>query len=1052
MKKNFLFLGILLLLLIGAAVAFPYFFKDEIVAAVRDIANENMEATLDFSDVNISLFRDFPNVSLGLEDLKITGKKEFEGIDLIKAENFDLAMDFWSVWNGGNPLKINGLHIDKPELNIFILKNQKANYDIVPGEETTEETSSDFLINLDEYSVSDGKLYYEDRTMDFIFAMDGLNHTGSGNFTAEVYDLTTKTTAEKLTAKMEGIAYLNEVKADLDALINMDMKNMKFTLRENDLKINALQLLADGWLILNEEDMEMDFKFNAPSGKFKDFLSLIPGAYSSSFDGVKANGKFNFDATVKGTYNGEKEILPAFKIDLDVNNGDFKYPDLPVGVSGIFADMKINSPSSNLDRMTMKIPKFAMKIGSNQVEGFFNLKNPMSDPNIDMKMKGKIDLEQLAKAMPMEGVEKIAGLIDADVKMRARMSQIDRGDYENVDAGGYFNIVNLDYRTTDIPPIFIKKMSANLSPKSLTVKDLDMKAGKSDLQGNGNIDNLLAYFSDEKTMTGDFYLRSKMLDANEWLAEEETASPDDPASAEKPFDRFDFGLDGQADVILYEDYKMLNTKAKGRMTSNELDANNFSTKIGKSDLRGNGNFQNIFGYVFENQTIRGDLDLEGDFLDLNELMGEEPEAATEEEPLTEPILVPENMDMNITADFGRILYDDLDLKNFRGNLKVADEKVEMKNIRMNSLGGGMAFNGSYSSKNTEEPTFAFEYDLSSLDFKQTFNTFNSFEKLAPIGKFMSGNFSSTLKMDGSLGKDLSLKLNNLNAEGFLETLNGLISGFQPLNEVSNLLNINELKSSNIKELKTWFTVQDGTVAVKEFPAKLAGIDMRIAGKHGLEQDMDYKIKAKIPRKFLEKAGVNAAANKGLDLISKEAKKLGVNLAEGEFVNVLIQLTGNISSPQTNLRLLGTEGEAVTATTVVEAVKEEAKEQVEEKVEEVKINAEKKLDEEKEKLKKQADAEVEKIMKRAQAKADLLKKEGYDTAERIRKEGYRQADSLVKKAGNNPLKKAGAKVAADRVKKETDEKVDKLKKETDKKAADIMVAAEKQAEKIRKKYE
>lgn len=1044
MKKFFLGIVILLVLLIAAAIAFPFIFKDDIIKAVKDGANENLNATLDFSDVDLSLFRDFPNVSVGLEDLKVSGQNEFDKIDLITAERFDLALDFWSVWNGGNPLKINGINIEKPVLNVYVLDNGKANYDITKPSKGDE--SSDFLINLEEYSISDGSIHYEDQGMDFILDMKGVEHTGSGDLTSTVYDLDTKTTANQFTTSMDGITYLNKVKADLDAMINMDLDKMKFTLKDNDLKINALKLLAEGWVKLGEENIDMDLKFKAPSTEFKEFLSLIPGAFTKGYESVKANGNFNFNSTVKGTYNSAKNRMPAFQVNLNLKNGDFKYPDLPTSVSGINAKVNINSPTSDMDKMVVDIPDFKMKIGNNPIEGKFNLKTPQSDPKIDTKFKGKLDLAELSKAMPMEGVTKLTGLIDADVEVDASMSQLDKGRYENVNAKGYFNIINMEYRAEDTPPVTIKKMNTTLSPKQLKLKDFDIKMGKSDVRGNGNIDNILAYFSDDKTMKGDLYLRSRNLDLNEWISEEE-ATAEAPESSEKVFDRFDFKLDGQADIIKYEDYKLLNTVAVGHMTSNELKVDNFSTKVGRSDIKAKGQVRNIFNYLFENQTLRGKVDVSGDLLDLNELMGETTDTNSNE--LAEPILVPEKIDMVINANIGEVLYDDMELKELKGSVAVKNEAISMKNVKTKTLGGRMALTGKYDSKDIEEPKFEFENVLTSIDFKQAFETFNTFKQFAPIGKFISGNFSSDLKLNGFLGKDMMPKLKELNAEGFLETLNGLVTGFEPLKKVGNLLNINELKSSNIKELKTWFTIEDGKFAVEEFPYSTNGIDFKIGGSHSLEQEMDYKIKAKIPRKLLEKTGATAAANKGLKLISKEAKKLGLNIGDSDFINVLINLGGSISDPKTTLKVLGTEdGEELD---IVSSIKNQVEEKVKEEVKVVKDSVKTVVEEKKENFKAIADAEVAKVMADAEKAANRIRAEGKKAAEKARQLGYEQADKLISAAGRNPLKKAAAQIAAKKLKEETDKNVEKLKAESDNKADVILKRAERQADKIRAKY-
>jgi len=639
------------------------------------------------------------------------------------------------------------------------------------------------------------------------------------------------------------------------------------------------------------------------------------------------------------------------------------------------------------------------------------------------------------------------------------MSDMENANYENVDAKGFFNIADMTYKASDMPTVKIKELKADLTPKSLKINNFDAKLGKSDLQASGWIDNILAYFSPEKTMTGNLKMRSKQFDANEWISEEtaeasETPQATEPTESTEIFDRFDFTVDGKFDIINYDEYKLFNTIAVGNMTPNVLTVKEFSTKIGNSDVWVNGVVQNIFDYLFKNETLAGKIKLKSKLLDLNEFMEPAtPETSNASEPATttasDPISVPENIRMDIDADIDKVLYTNMDLREINGKLKVENQEVILDNVQAKALGGRMNFSGAYNTQNIEEPKFNLTYDLKSLDFNQAFNTFNTFQKLAPIGKFIKGNFTSTLTMDGLLGKDMMPNINSLSADGFLETLNGLISGFAPLEKVSNLLNINEFKTMEIDELKTWFTIKDGKVEVKEFPFSWNNIDMKIGGAHGLNQEMDYSIKAKIPRKMLEKSSVTAAANTGLNLLNKEASKLGLNLDAGEFVNVAIKLTGSITDPKVSLNLLGTDGES---TTVVEAVKEEITETVEETVEEVKETIEEEVDKQTEDLKKKADAEIAAIMKEAEKSAQTIKNEGRKAAEQIRKTGYEQADKIEKEGAGNPFKKIAAKKAADQMRKGTDKKANLLVKEADERADKVLENARKEAQKVQEKYE
>ena len=97
-KKILLGLLILVVLFIGTLAAIPFFFKDEIVQGVKDAVNENLNATVEFADVDISLLRSFPDVNLKVQDYSVTGTGEFEGVQLVAGKSFGLSVDFWSAF------------------------------------------------------------------------------------------------------------------------------------------------------------------------------------------------------------------------------------------------------------------------------------------------------------------------------------------------------------------------------------------------------------------------------------------------------------------------------------------------------------------------------------------------------------------------------------------------------------------------------------------------------------------------------------------------------------------------------------------------------------------------------------------------------------------------------------------------------------------------------------------------------------------------------------------------------------------------------------------
>ncbi len=1033
-KRFFLLLVILLALLLGTAIAIPYFFKDRIVELVKEEVNKNIEAKFDFEDVNLSLLRSFPDFSLQLKEFEVIGVEEFDGVKLASGNLMDFTVDLVSAIKSNRPIEIESFRLEKPDINVQILKNGKANYDIVKSDPTSPEVSesesnNDLLIQLKKYSIEGGHFIYNDKSLDLFAEIEDLHHNGKGNFSSEVFDLITETAIEAISVNFAGISYLSKATTKLDAVLNANLPEMKFTLKDNKLLINALQLQSDGFVQLDGEDILLDLKFNAPQNTFKNLYSLIPNAYIQDYQDVKVDGNFRLDGLVKGRYSSEKEQLPAFKINMDVTDGNVKYPDLPLGISAIDTKASIDSPG-DLDRMIIDVPRFHFELGDNPFDAALKLLTPISDPDIDAKVKGKIDLEQLTQAFPVEGIEELKGLITADVVTQTRMSTIEKEEYEKVNMSGNMQVQNVVYKSSDLPLVNVKDLKMNFTPKNVTIDNFTSLFGKSDIQANGSIDNILAWFSPEKTMTGTMTVRSALFDANEWLTEEES-SENPPNTTETQdteteiFDRFDFTLDAKIDEILYEDYEIKESIAKGNITPNKLTINDFSTKIGNSDVRGNGVIENIFNYLFEDENIFGNLNIDSRLLDLNQFMTEDPSAESTPESNESdasatdlsPFLVPAFINMDIAGNVQKLLYTNMELTNLNGKIKVENEEVVIETASANTLGGKVDISGGYNTQDHEKPEFALKFDLADMDFKQSFNTFNTFQKLAPIGKFITGKFNTSLIMGGALGKDLMPDLTTLSAEGFLHTINGIVSNFNPFKEIGNQLNIDYFDDFQVEETKNWFEVKDGKVFLEEFDYRFKEIDMKIGGSHSLNNEMDYNIKAKIPRKLLENSAIGAAANKGLGLLEQQASQLGVNLNSGEFVNVLINLKGIIADPKVKVKFLGLDGE----TSLQDAAETVVKEELEKAQEEVEALAKEEIEKGTEKAEEVVNTAIDSAKNVASQEIDKLEKEVNDAASELLK------DEVDKTLKDSTL----TKTVEDVFGKESKEGTDKIKENLEK---------------------
>lgn len=621
-KKLFKWTGISLLLIIILLILTPIIFKDQIQELVIKEVNKNLTAELSLGEFDLTFISTFPNMTVELYDTKLVGKDRFEGIELANIKKLQAHVGLWSVI-GGDQVEIDEIHIIDPVFDVRVLEDGTANYDIVkPDSVKTEEELSEpssFKLSLKEYSIDGAKIKYDDRPLNIYMELDSLVHTGTGDLTADVIDFETTTNINKVSYRMDGISYLTEVKTDAVVNLLMEFKeaSSKFTLQENSIQLNEVKFSIDGFYEMLEDHDNMDLKLNASEATFKQFLSLIPAFYHSGYEGMIASGKMSLNGLVKGKMTDTD--LPGWDFNLNVKNGAINYPDLPGKIENIQVDTGSKfAGGSDLDKMVVDVPKFHADLGKNKLDAHLTMHNPMSDPDLNAGLLAKMDLSTLKDFMPMGEGESYNGLLDADVAINGRMSDLDKGDFEKFTAAGTVAVNNMNYTSKDLPEgMNISSLKLLFSPKELALESLNAKMGASDFAMNGKIGNYFGYLLRDETINGNFNFNSNFLDLDELMgteSAEETSAADSSASSE-PFlvpANIDFTLASAINAVKYDGMQFDNLKGNviikdetvtlEKLTLAALGGNVGLT--GKYDSRDHAKPQMDFGYQLSEINIQ----------------------------------------------------------------------------------------------------------------------------------------------------------------------------------------------------------------------------------------------------------------------------------------------------------------------------------------------------------------------------------------------------------------------------------------------------------------
>jgi len=592
---------ITLLLLIAALIIAPIAFKDEIKELVIEEVNKSLNAKLTMGEFDLTFISTFPNMTVELNDTKLQGINEFKDVELMNIKKFVAHVGFWSVVSG-DQVEIDEIHLIEPTFDVRVLNNGLANYDIVKPDslKTPEEVTepSNFKLSLKEYSITKGNVKYIDEPSAMSMDIKNLTHIGTGDLTADVIDFETTTNMDQITFDMDGVSYLTDVKTDvvMNILMEFTEKTSKFTLKENQFKLNALNFSVDGFYEMLEGYDNMDLKLNASKASFKDFLSLIPAFYRTGYESMVSKGNLEMGGFVKGKMDDKN--MPGWDFNLGIDKASIRYPDLPGSITNIA--IKAGSKfagGEDMDKMTIDVDKFHALFGGNTIDANLKMRNPMTDPLLVSNIMAKMDLATLKNFVPMAEGESYNGKLDADVHLDGRMSALEREDYEAFKAEGLLTLKNMIYKSKDLSnDVAIDEMIFRFSPKNLALEKMIAKTGKSDFQMNGTIDNYMAYIFRDELLTGNFNFISKNIDLDELmnLSPSTTSTPettDAPATSSEPLlipNNVDFALNTLIGNLRYNGFDIKNVSGDVKMKEEvaKLEGVTMNAMGGSIGLRG----------------------------------------------------------------------------------------------------------------------------------------------------------------------------------------------------------------------------------------------------------------------------------------------------------------------------------------------------------------------------------------------------------------------------------------------------------------------------------
>lgn len=413
-------------------------------------------------------------------------------------------------------------------------------------------------------------------------------------------------------------------------------------------------------------------------------------------------------------------------------------------------------------------------------------------------------------------------------------------------------------------------------------------------------------------------------------------------------------------------------RAEASITPAQLSLDKLSLQVGRSDLSASGMLTNYLAYILKGDLLSGKLQVRSELLDLNELLGADNVTETEAPADTtslEAFVVPDNLDLRLDARIGRLLFQQMDIEDFAGNVAMQNRKVRLNNLSMRIFGGTMQASGSYSTADGPlNPALALNAKIAGATFSETFRQLDMVRRIVPVFEKTGGDYSLDLDMNLRLDKNMNPRLQTLDARGVLRSDNIRIQQLKAFDALATALKDDRLRNIEARNVRIPFSIADGRITTQPFDLKIGNINVNLNGTTGLDGTIDYAARIQLP------AGT----------------------AQGYLQRVNANIGGTFASPKITLDL---------KQAAEDAVKQVVSEQLE------KLTGGQGLDEQ------------------LQRQADRLRAEAQAAGEKLVAAAREQGERLVEKA-DNPITKLAARKSAEALVKQAEQQAAKLTAEAE----------------------
>ena len=500
---RFLFIPfICLLLLVVTAIAILYSQQQRLVfLAVKEL-NKKLPGELVIGSSNISVFENFPYVSIALKDVYFYSGKNKRDKPLFEAEKIFTGFSLSDILKQHYRVKViflkNGqLHLEQDnDGKINIVEAGRIYQD---GPVSKKDTTTALDLDLKKIVLKNMNISFFDSksNQQVVSHIDRIQSSFSSDSSKIFSDLQGSFIVDYTRPDDTVLFRHRHLESDIKLSYGLTTKLLTIDLCKLKLEDAVFNISGTADLL---HDNTVDLKFSGDKPDFRQLFAFAPEKMSKELKHFKYNGLLNFSGAVKGKLSGNQQ--PRIDLTFSCKNAWLHNTESKTKLDSLnFKGYYTNGTDRNLKTSELRLLNFSAKPDKGLFKGNLVLRD-FTNPKILMQVNSDLELGFIGAFLGIKDLQRISGHINLKMDFKELVDiSLPEQTIGKLTGGiqSELTVTNLTFRIPSYPyNIEHLDMHANMKNGFLSLDTLSFRVGSSDFHMSGTLSDLPALFHQQE--------------------------------------------------------------------------------------------------------------------------------------------------------------------------------------------------------------------------------------------------------------------------------------------------------------------------------------------------------------------------------------------------------------------------------------------------------------------------------------------------------------------------------------------------------------------------